>query len=490
MPHWNLTRRQTILSSTVAFFLLFFLFPPCARADPEGPDQAAPAPIRVTNFDLGETIRHSVPLIRGEIAVDGGTEGDVELFVVNESSDRPTRRLPAHVHKGRFKALADLVPGRNDLILVAGPHRAPLVIHYKPQTNPYVVRAIYATDNSGRTEYQTPHDDDPQDYRAKLGTAMLLMQSFTAEQMHAAGLGRATFNLELDDAGQVIVHTHKGRHSADEYQAMGQIPWFDHFRQTLDEAFPYATGINVIVPAYTRFDPETREVSNHTALGGSGQALFGSGMLYAWPNGLGDVFRAFSDPRPIEHEKTLDDTAGRSTYWGAAATNIGATAHEMGHAMGLFHGRGHCDIMTRGFDHFGRVFTLVEPPRRGGDAWTEFSDDQAARWSPDAIAALRPTRWFDVDAVDYTQADRPQFHVGDEGPTLAVKSPLGIRFVGFDKGVDTHLAYSYLHDDEAPKAVSFKHTELLESLGAEGIRLRAVDARGNLQMWDVKLHVP
>ena len=60
---------------------------------------------------------------------------------------------------------------------------------------------IYMTDSTGDTTFQTPYENDPQNYKGKLDTALKLMQCFTAETMNDAGLGRKTFNLELDENG-------------------------------------------------------------------------------------------------------------------------------------------------------------------------------------------------------------------------------------------------------------------------------------------------
>ncbi|MHC4201759.1 MAG: hypothetical protein ACYSU0_17365, partial [Planctomycetota bacterium] len=63
--------------------------------------------IVVTNFTDGDTIRYPVPLIEGTLADEAATS----LVVENRSSSRDTRRMTGLAHKGRFKALAELVPG-------------------------------------------------------------------------------------------------------------------------------------------------------------------------------------------------------------------------------------------------------------------------------------------------------------------------------------------------------------------------------------------
>ena len=138
------------------------------------------APIKLVNYSGGETIRYTVPLIRGTLA-------DAEETVVtllNTSSTRETREMKGIAYKGQFKVLAELLPGENKLVLKAGKHELPFTLNYTPQTNPYYVRCIYLTDNSGATEYQTPLENDAQDYASKLDTCLKTMQCFTAERMN------------------------------------------------------------------------------------------------------------------------------------------------------------------------------------------------------------------------------------------------------------------------------------------------------------------
>ena len=193
-------------------------FAPLSAALAEGhsPAESARPAIQLANYTDGTTIRHPVLLIRGTLA-DPNADS---VTIINKSSNRRTRRMEGLAHKGNFKVLTELVPGPNRLLIRSGKDELALTLNYKPQTNPYIVRIFYLTDNTGSTEYQTPVENDPQDYRDKLDTAAKLMQTFTAERMYDLGFGRVTFNLEFDEEGRVSVHILKADDPAERYHKM------------------------------------------------------------------------------------------------------------------------------------------------------------------------------------------------------------------------------------------------------------------------------
>jgi len=431
--------------------------------------------IRLSNCENGTTIRYPVPLLRGTIADAEATT----LVVINQSSQRDTRELKGLVHKGKFKALTELVPGKNDLILRAGRHELPLTLNYEPQTNPYFVRMIYMTDNTGDTKYQSSVENDPQDYAAKFDTALKIMQTFTAERMHNLGYGRCTFNLEFDENGKVKVHTFKGDHPAEYYYAMNDGAWFGHIGGRLDRRFPMETARNVVIAAYTRFDPKTRRVRGHTALGGGGMALFGSGGVFTWPSSLGDVFRAFMDERPVDPTRVFDDSAGRSTFWAMASTTIGATLHELCHTFGLPHGRDPFDIMTRGFDHFNRAFAFVDPPSRGRKTPDEFSEKEIAYFAPVSGANLKPTRWLALDKKERVYP--PQIFQDEKSGDIVIEASYGIRFVGLDVRGDVADYISFVDAADPPKRLTLSRAEIRKRVGTDDVRMRVMDNEGLIE---------
>lgn len=435
-----------------------------------GADEAA---LQLTNYQDGTTIRYPVPVLRGSLTDKSITS----IIIVNQSSQRPTRELSAPVHQGRFIALTELVPGANKLMLRAGKEEHSLTLHFQPQTNPRVVRVIYMTDNSGATAYQSPLDTDPQDYVAKLDTAMKLLQSFTAERMNDLGFGRQTFNLELEKDGRVAVHTLRGERPASFYYALNDQEWWRHVDQWLGRTASHPHAKNVVLAAYTRFDPKTGKVQGHTALGGGSLALFGSAGLFSWPSSIKGVSAAFLDERLVNGKQIHDDSAGRSTFWGLASTTLGATLHELGHTFGLPHSTDRYDIMTRGFDHFNRAFTLTEPPSKRNAKRLDFGMQEVAYFAPVSAAALKASPWFALDDRPRKLQDGPTITPSENGDVI-FEAAHGIRYIGIDRRGDVVAYRSYWDKPAPPVQVKLTKVEMDQNGPRNQIRLRVIDDEG------------
>ena len=435
--------------------------------------------IRVTNFAPGETIRFPVVLIRGELA--DGKLGSVT--VRNSSSKRPVRQWTGLAHGGRFKALAELVSGANKLVIAAGGKGVTLSLNYKPQTNPYVVRVHYFVDKSGDTRFQTPLKNDPQNWRGKLDTAMKLMQTFTAERLGDLGLGRRTFNLELDDRGQVKVHILKGRRDAAHYQKLTGHQLYTEAARELRRQFPHKRAKNLVIPAFTRFDPKTGKVGAHTALGGGHLALFGGGDLFSWPDSVARVQASFMNATRVDPKKVFSDSVGRHTFWANASTTMGAALHEIGHTFSLPHSRDVHDIMTRGHDRLNRFFTLVEPPHARQKKTLEFKDSEIACWSPVSGGALGPNRFFALDDRAWKDARKIVVRLDPAAGQVVVESPYGLRYIGLWRvtsgGQTQSIAPVMIAlPEKRPRKATISLAELKKQLGDVKLKLRVIDDEG------------
>ncbi len=445
--------------------------------------------VRIVNFSEGETIRYSVPLIRGEIA-DRSAQS---VQLTNQTSLRTdTNSIRGAAYGGKFVVLADLVPGPNQLTVRCGESETRLNLIYKPQTNPYVVRAIYATDESGNTRYQSPLEDDPQNYREKIGTALLLLQSVWADWMQENGYGRRTFNLELDGEGRVVVYTLRGDRSRAAYHALTDLTWYDSMYRLVERDYPMDRARNVVVAAYTEYKADQKRVFSHTALGGGGLALFGGGCLYTWPNGLSDVLRVFSDATRVDPTRVLDDSCGRGTYWATASTTIGAVGHELGHTFDLPHTTQPRGLMGRGFDWLNRSFTWIEPPCNGSDAPYVFAGDETVSLAPANAAFLRHCRYLALDWLDYRPEERVEFAPDLGRGQLEIRSGAGLSCVAFDVegNVVDYDAFARKEaelkgeDPALPSGKIYGLEALCERLKTRRFAIRARDGEGNVNIVD------
>lgn len=432
--------------------------------------------IRIVNHEAGSTIRYPVALLRGELT----DRTAAEIVVENESSQRASRKIVGVARDGRFKALAELVPGENKLRLTSGQDVATLVMTYKPQTNPYFVRVIYMTDSTGETAYQSQFDKDPQDYADKLDTSIKLLQTFTAERLHDIGLGRHTFHLEFDDNGRVKVHTLKGDKPAAFYYGLKDGDWYGYVYGWVKGQFGDRYSKNIVIAAYTRFDPVQKKVFAHTALGGGDLGLFGGGSLFTWPSSLQDTFRVFGDETEIDAMKVHEDSAGRKTVWATASTTIGATLHEMGHAFGLPHCSDGLCIMTRGFDRLNRVFTLVEPRSKHNRDPIVFTEKDVAYFAPVSATSLRASRWFQLDERPYEAEPKPpSLRLDSASGDLHISAPRGLRYVTFSVKGDARGHRAFWTEEAAPpKELVLKVDEIKQLASADNWSVEAIDDEG------------
>jgi len=433
------------------------------------------APIALTNYEDGATIRYPVPIIRGTLADAAATE----VTVVNSSSKRDTREMKGLVHKGRFIVLAELVAGENKLVIRSGKHKLPLTLHYKPQTNPYLVRVVYVSDKDGHTDYQTPLKDDRQDWRGKLDTAMKLLQSFTAESLNDGGFGRRTFNLELDESGKVKVHLLQGDRSMAEYHKLNGMQLYGHIGGMIHRKLRRPKTSYLAIPAFTRLDPETGKLYCHTALGGGNLALFGGGDLFAWPDTLAEVQPAFLNPTRVDPKKIFSDSVGRHTFWAIASTTIGAALHELGHTFGLPHTNHPHDIMTRGIDRLNRFVTFVEPPHARRGKPYEFKQNEIACWPAISAAALAHCRHFALDDREWIDTNTTEVSLDTEHAEIVVRSGNGVRYIGaFRNGATRQFTCPAAADKPAPKEARISAAELGKRIRSGAFTLRILDGQG------------
>lgn len=426
--------------------------------------QLAPA-MSVDNFKNGESIQYSAPLITGtlpDVAADS-------LTLVNASSKRPTRQMKGLAYKGKFKVLADLVPGVNDLTITAGTKTAKLKLNFVPQTSCRAVRAIYYTNNTGDAGFLSPIPNDKQDVVGKLGTAMLLLQSFTADRMNAQGYGRKTFNVELEPDGRPKVFIVKGDQAPDTGFNGGLVD--------------RAIGQQAARP-HTQYLIVLGRGCGYTAVGGNGKAFMGGSTIYTWPDTLQQAQAAFMDATPIDTGKFHVDAVGRDVFWANTSTTMGACLHEIGHSFGLPHSMDGLCIMTRGIDHFNRFFTVVEPPSKANSKITEFKDSDIARFCKVTANNLAVSRYMALNEREYISGKTPTIKFDPVKKEITVSSEVGLGFVALDPPYGNPGADFCMPIDPskpAPKQVIITEKDWARFGGKPfQVRVSDVDSNGNV----------
>jgi Putative peptidase family len=431
--------------------------------------------VTLTNFKPDETVRYPVLFLQGTL----DDKSVRSIAVTNESSERPTRQLKGLAYQGRFKALTELVPGPNKLILRAGNKTLRVTLNYKPQTNSYLVQVIYMTDRTGNTKYQTPRQNDPQDFRAKLDTTMKLIQCFTAEQMNDLGFGRLTFNLEWDKDGNVDVHKFVSEHPAGFFYPLGDVPLFLAVRSEVETKFNSPRTKRAVFLGFTHYNPKTRKLLASNARGGDGTAETSGAFLWAWPSSLAGVVAAFSDSTRINTRLVADDDDGRNTAW-SASNYTAVMLHELQHTWGLPHSRNPQDVISgRGFMYFNRFFTFVDPPSKANKHYLHFRDNEASCIAPESGSSLKNSRWFALDDKPWKDGGEPRFTASGKNGDILIEAEHGLAYLGFDAQGDAAGYESWGYDrPQPPRRYVLTAQELQKLAGTTNVHIRAVDLEG------------
>ncbi len=435
--------------------------------------------LAIENHSNGDVVRYPVVLLRGKANPDG------EVVISSATNRGPDGRYETKSVNGRFVGLVELLPGRNQINVTSGGKRESLTIEYAPAKSEHVVEVIWLVPEDERTTYASPFLRDPQNYEAKLDTVAKLMQTMTAESLHEHGFGRKTFALNLDEKGRVRVQTLVFPHKRSELVAKEGGELWGMINSWLVSRKMTDLQKNLVLMSFTEYDAKERTARAHTALGGGALALFGGATVWSWPATIRDAQSVFADDTSIDPAHALDDSAGRSTRWALASTTIGACLHELGHTLGLPHTADPTCIMSRGFDRFNRVFTLVEPKSARNSEPIVFSDEsQNARWSPYFAAQLSVSRWFVADSRTYDSSNRPKISV--EGAEVVIESPHGLAFVGYQIGDPVTKSHHELTVG-APTRFTISTEALSSRVGDSGERtVLAIDRQGNTSRHTIK----
>lgn len=326
------------------------------------PDKMSPA-IRVTSPSDQDIVTYPLVIVRGT------TTSPHPFIYISAAAPSPQRSIAFPISEFHFTAVYHLSPGVNTIRLSAHSslsHPVSLNIHYQPPPpQPPYVRLVYLLTSDADGSFQSPDALQTACNAAagvaRLQTAGLMIQSATAEMMHAHGLQRRTFRLAPS------VHIHRCSNlTTERAHSMDGMSLWTTIADELAQTARRNDIIDLVVMSFSR--QINGEVKAHTALGGGSLALFGGASLFTWPQNVWQIPKRFLDSRKFDNKAFFDDSAGRASKMGrraCASTTIGALLHELGHCLSLPHpcaeaNRHGGGIMNRGFDHFDRLF--VQPP--------------------------------------------------------------------------------------------------------------------------------
>ena len=308
------------------------------------------------------------------LAVIRGTTTSTHIHS-HDSEAKNTNTIVKAVN-GKFTLIHQLTPGENLIIVHEGStctdeskyDTAILNLTYKPSISLPYIRLVYLLTSDSDGSFQTPDISSAHDIHsgmARLQTAGLMIQTATAEMLHAAGHDRRTFRLYPEVISHRLSIT-----TREAFCLSGADLWNIAYKE-LKILSDRSETIDVAVMSFTRM--ENGIVHAHTALGGGSLALFGGGSLFCWPENVKEIQNSLLDTRMFDRKQYFDDSANRVCIQGRRASTsstIGALLHELGHCLSLPHPCGDAmkdggGIMARGFDFFDWIF--IEKENKGRD---------------------------------------------------------------------------------------------------------------------------
>ena len=275
--------------------------------------------LELVNLKDGDIVPHSLCLLR----ITGGANDASEGSLYNETENNGNI-IECDAQNGEFNALVTLIEGKNFLRIKCGDDEIVRCIIYKPSFNERFVRIVYIT-LLNEENFQGPKgmDCSPNEAIKRIQSGVLTLQTFMSESLASEGLGRKTFNLELDTKGLPKVHviqiplTIRECYKFTEERLWEAIALHILSSPIADKNCKYLAffcGTRFMNPSQKVLKQEKEIVSltkGHISLGGGGLALVGTGALYTWAVDVLSVIKAFNNDTPTDTKLLMDFSAGR-----------------------------------------------------------------------------------------------------------------------------------------------------------------------------------
>ncbi|TXT06050.1 hypothetical protein VHUM_03523 [Vanrija humicola] len=316
-------------------------------------------------------------------------------FVTVASPYHPPQSFPVH-SSGRFKALAPLNPGPNDLTIIAGDESVTYPVAYEPQPADLPIALVIIAGRDSQLRYDDVKPTTVDDAVRRFRMAAYLWQAYTEHQMMKQGFGPRTFQFDEENGedtrtragghGRVAkVTLVRSKYSVAEIRDTNRAQQnkggkangpglFEIARNAVDEAPEFrgrGKGLQVaaLILDATVDHKAGGLIVGHAALGACGDrplAIFGSHTTFSWPSCIEEVVPCFMDQRPVDTRYVGIDCEGK-TYGMAANVGIGAMMHEVGHLLSCPHQTS--GVMLRDYVRLHKSFVAVDPDDRDECNW-------------------------------------------------------------------------------------------------------------------------
>ena len=227
-----------------------------------------------------------------------------------------------------------------------------------------------------RLVYFVPADRKPtRAWRAKIIVVMTFVSDLYRTSLTGAGHRCEGLDFEFGADGKPKVHLVRGRGKAGDYNGAPSYSFMKQWRTVLPEVTsalgPADRHLYVIIAETYDPGPNRYEWPGGVALGGRVGAGGGVGLFSAWmlqdmfcATTVADQMKLLADTTPIAGRRALGAGRADSPRFEFIEDGFGAVAHELGHAVGLWHDH-RVDglyIMGNGFRALGRNYFRKLPP--------------------------------------------------------------------------------------------------------------------------------
>ncbi|CAG9986366.1 unnamed protein product [Clonostachys byssicola] len=423
----------------------------------------------IENVKNGEIVHQMSLLIKG--FSDNCRIAHTSILVsVSAEIERSTgggRKQEWPMSRGYFKALVILSPGKNDIIISNfSVGLTTICVKYVPvaETPPLHLAILVARDSPERIDFPPCKAGSVAEHGTleaaikKLRMAAAMCQALLAEEMHAAGLGRRSFRLELEDGIDTLrlesmndthrsalyrtmikVHVLRTDKSVAEIRRADGTPGHNELLEIFNKALEAEQGLFGPKPVVaglvldSSYDASTDILSGHTSFAkhdpnSMSIGVIGSQLVYTWPR--------FSEEIP----NCLGDITGnefnvRTTNWASCAMSQGSFFEKIGHAFGIplkatFMKLGHWQDWSK---HF-----LPHPPTKGEGLLTT-DDNFKWEWTLEDLLSFLGQTHFAQPSDEERDCHAPTVYVrGQAGiEQLAVECRAGIA-AAYINGIAIH----------------------------------------------------